>query len=275
MRIDLHNHSNNSDGLLSVKELLDLAKEKKVDVMGLTDHDSVFGVDEAYAYGKEIGVKVLKGMELSTFYKGQTVHIVCYFRHNIIPSELYDFSKNIVNTRLERAHKMINNIKDYYKINIDEDILFKNSTIITRGNMYQCILKSNPGIEHEYAHQMVSDNSPCYIPASKMSTEEGLRFLNELNAFKILAHPTLIKREYLDEILDLGFDAIEAIYPKNKENEEQYFKDTARKRGMLISAGSDFHGDDKHAMIGTSTINYDDFRLIKDKLDLGDEFDEN
>ena len=89
MKIDLHNHSKYSDGVLSVKELLNLAKEKKIDIMGLTDHDSVFGVDEAYTYGKEVGVKVLKGMELSTFHKGQTVHIVCYFKNNVIHNELY------------------------------------------------------------------------------------------------------------------------------------------------------------------------------------------
>ena len=168
MKIDLHNHSKYSDGVLSVKELLNLAKEKKIDIMGLTDHDSVFGVDEAYTYGKEVGVKVLKGMELSTFHKGQTVHIVCYFKNNVIPKELYEFSQNIINTRLQRAHKMINKIKDYYKINIDEDFLFKNSCIVTRGNMYQCILHSNPDIDHTLAQQMISDDSPCYIPASKM-----------------------------------------------------------------------------------------------------------
>ena len=96
MKIDLHNHSKYSDGVLSVKELLNLAKEKKIDIMGLTDHDSVFGVDEAYTYGKEVGVKVLKGMELSTFHKGQTVHIVCYFKNNVIPKELYEFSQNMM-----------------------------------------------------------------------------------------------------------------------------------------------------------------------------------
>ena len=167
---------------------------------------------------------------------------------------------------------MINKIKDYYKINIDEDFLFKNSCIVTRGNMYQCILHSNPDIDHTLAQQMISDDSPCYIPASKMTTEEGIKLLNNLGAFKILAHPTLIKREYLSEILDLGFDALEARYPKNKAGEEDFFKVEANKRRMLFSAGSDFHGDDKHAMIGTSTLNYDEFKPIIDKLEIGDDF---
>lgn len=274
MKIDLHNHSKYSDGILTVKELINLAHDKKIDIMGLTDHDSVFGVDEAYSYGKEIGVKVLKGMELSTFHEGQTVHIVCYFKNNIIPKELYDFSQNIIDTRLQRAHRMIDNIKDYYKINIDEDFLFKDACIVTRGNMYQCIIHSNPAIDHSYAQQMISDNSPCYIPASKMTTEDGIKFLNSIGAFKILAHPTLIKRELLSEILDLGFDAIEARYPKNKDGEEEFFRAEAQKRGMLISAGSDYHGDDKHAMIGSSTLSYEEFVPIKNRLGPGDEFNE-
>lgn len=274
MKIDLHNHSKYSDGLYTVKEVLNFAKENGVTIMGLTDHDSCFGCDEAYLEGEKLGIKVLRGMEVSTFYKGQTVHIVCYFKNNILPKEAYEFSKNIIDTRINRARQMMENIKNYYNINIDFDYLFKDSCIVTRGNMYQCILHSNPGISHEEAHKMVSDNSPCYIPASKLDTISGLEMLRKMGAFTILAHPTLIKKELLNEIVSLGFDGIEARYPLNKDGEEQMFKEIALKNNLVISAGSDFHGDDKHAMIGTSYLNYDEFKIIKDILELGSDFNE-
>lgn len=274
MKIDLHNHSKYSDGLYTVKEVLNFAKENGVTIMGLTDHDSCFGCDEAYEEGEKIGIKVLKGMEVSTFYKGQTVHIISYFKNNILPKEAYEFSKNIIDTRINRAKKMMENIQNYYNVNIDFDYLFKDSCIVTRGNMYQCILHSNPGIAHEEAHKMVSDDSPCYIPASKLDTISGLEILRKMGAFTILAHPTLIKEELLSEIVSLGFDGIEARYPLNKSGEEDKFKDIAHKNNLIISAGSDFHGDDKHAMIGTSFLNYEEFKVIKEKLELGSDFNE-
>lgn len=272
MRIDLHNHSKYSDGLYSVKNLIEIAKKQKVDVLALTDHDSVFGVDEAYEIGAQYGIKVLKGMELSTFYKGNTVHIVALFKHNIVPKELYDFSQNIIDIRNNRCIKMMENIRNIYKVKTDMDYLFKDATIITRANMYQCLIHSNPNLTHEEAHQMVSDKSPAYIPSTKLDTVSGLKMLRELDSIAILAHPTLIKRDIVEEIVKLGFDGIEARYPLNKENDFEYFADLAKKYNMFISAGSDFHGDDRHAMIGTSVLNEAEFKIILNKLELGDDF---
>ena len=126
---------------------------------------------------------------------------------------------------------------------------------------------SNPGIDPEKASFMVSDNSPAYIPAGKTSTVDGLLFLKSLNAITILAHPTLIKN-YREEIMELGFDGIEARYPDNLEGEEEYFINYAKEHGMFISAGSDYHGDIKHAMIGTSTLNEEEFLPIKKLLEI-------
>ncbi len=272
MRMDLHNHSRYSDGLYTVKEVIEIAKKQNIDVMALTDHDSVFGVDEAYDLGKKAGVKVLKGLELSTFYKGNTVHIVTLFKKNIVPKEMYDFSQNIIDVRHDRCIKMMENIRNIYGVKTDMDYLFKDSTIITRANMYQCLIHSNPNISHEEAHMMVSDKSPAYIPSTKLDTVSGLKMLKELDCVAILAHPTLIKRELVEEIVKLGFDGIEARYPLNKENDFEYFSNLAKKYSLFISAGSDFHGDDRHAMIGTSVLNEEEFKPILKKLELGDDF---
>lgn len=272
MRIDLHNHSKYSDGLYSVKEVIEFAKKENVDVFALTDHDSVFGVDEAYEIGALNGIKVLKGMELSTFYKGNTVHIVTLFKHNIVPKELYDFSQNIIDVRNNRCIRMMENIRNIFGVKTDMEYLFKDATIITRANMYHCLVHSNPNLSHEEAHMMVSDKSPAYIPSTKLDTESGLKMLRKLDCITILAHPTLIKRDIVEEIIKLGFDGIEARYPLNKENDFEYFSNMAKKYNMFISAGSDFHGDDTHAMIGTSVLNEDEFKIILQKLELGDDF---
>lgn len=275
MKFDLHNHSNNSDGLLSVKDLIKRAKSKGLDGMALTDHDSVFGVDEAFEYAQKEGMFLLRGLELSTFYKGQTVHILGFFKNNKPPKAIYDLSNEIIETRIARAKKMLNNIENIYKVKIDYDYFFSHGKVLTRGNMFQTIIYSNKELDHALASEMVSDTSPAYIPASKLETVDGLKFLHDNDGIAILAHPTLIKKEFHREILSLGFDGIESRYPKNKDGEEEYFKELAKEFNLLNSAGSDYHGDEKHADIGTSYIDENDFNKILRKLGIEEIKNEN
>lgn len=267
MKIDLHSHSNYSDGILTPKELVDLAILKQIDIFALTDHDSVFGCDEILKYAKEKNVKVICGMELSTEYKNKSVHIVCLFKHNKVPQELLEFSKNKKEERKQRAIKMMENIKNIYNVKIDLDSLLKNSEVITRANMLYNIAKCN-NISESEAAIYVDSKSKAYIPSTKLTTEEGIAFVKKLDVITILAHPCLLPRDYVEEIVKMGVDGIEVYYPQNKNDDEAYFKSLASKYNLLISGGSDFHGDktNKHAMIGTSTINENEFTKIKERL---------
>ena len=121
MKIDLHNHTFHSDGILSEEELVKRAVLNHVDIFALTDHDSVFGDDEIEKIAKKYGVRVIKGLELSTYYKGESVHVVCLFKNNIIPQQMWDFSRNLKEKRRLRAIEMMNKIHDIYGLKIDLD----------------------------------------------------------------------------------------------------------------------------------------------------------
>ncbi|MDE6406983.1 MAG: PHP domain-containing protein [Anaeroplasmataceae bacterium] len=269
MKIDLHNHSTYSDGLYPPKELLEIAKKEHVDCFALTDHDSVFGCSELKLYAEEYGIHVLAGMELSTEYKGHSVHIVCLFKNNIVPEELIEFSYNKKEERKKRAIKMMEKIKDIYHVKIDLDALLKESEVITRANMCYNIAKCNHISERE-AEIYIDNKSKAYIPSTKLSIKDGLKMVKEAGCFTILAHPCLLPKDIVEEIVSMGFDGIEVRYPKNQDGDEEYFKALALKHNLLISAGSDFHGDHgtKHAMIGTSTLTLEEFLPIKERLGL-------
>ena len=112
MKIDLHNHTFHSDGILSEEELVKRAVLNHVDIFALTDHDSVFGCDKTEEIGKKYGVRVIKGLELSTYYKGESVHVVCLFKNNIIPQQMWDFSRSLKEKRRLRAIEMMNKIHE-------------------------------------------------------------------------------------------------------------------------------------------------------------------
>lgn len=269
MKIDLHNHSTYSDGLFTPKQLVDIAKKEGVDCFALTDHDSVFGCAEIQKYAKEAGLFVLSGMELSTEYKGYSVHIVCLFKSNIVPSELMDFSYQKKEQRKIRAIQMMERIRDIYHVKIDMEALLKENEVITRANMGYNIAKCNHISERE-AEVYIDRNSKAYIPSTKLSIQDGLALVKKAECFTILAHPCLLPKPIVEEIIGLGFDGIEVRYPKNSEGDEAYFTSLASKYNLLCSAGSDFHGDHgtKHAMIGTSTLSKEEFIPILERLGL-------
>lgn len=267
MKIDLHNHTNYSDGVLTPKELLERAEKNGVNIFALTDHDSVFGCDEIYNLSKNTNVKVILGMELSTDYKGESVHIVCLFKNNIIPKGMMEFSINKVISRKKRAINMMENIRDFYNVSINLDELLNENEIITRANMFRHLLKYNPNLKESEASFMVSQDSKGYISSTMLSVEDGLRLAKENGCITILAHPCLIKEEYVEEILSYGFDGIEARYPSPK-NDEEKFKALAKKFNLFISAGSDCHGDDTHADIGSATLNEVEFEPLNKLLNI-------
>lgn len=260
MKIDLHNHTNYSDGVCTPKELIELAVKNNVDIFALTDHDSVFGCEEILNLSKNYDVKIILGMELSTDYKGESVHIICLFKDNIIPKKMLDFSKENLERRQARAIQMMNKIHEIYNLNVDIEELLSTSKIITRANMLRNVAKHN-NLSLEDASFYISNKSKAYIPSTKMTVKEGIRLAREAGCVVIFAHPCLVKEEYVEEILKYGFDGIEARYP-SKRNNELKFIELATKYDLFISAGSDCHGDLTHAMIGTATLNEDEFEPI-------------
>lgn len=267
MKIDLHNHTNNSDGVLSEEELLIKAKENNVDIMALTDHDSVFGCDKIYELSSKYGVKIIKGLELSTYYKKEPVHIVCLFKDNIIPQGMLDFSITNDNNRRNRAVKMMKNIEEIYGLKVDIEALLKENKIITRANMLRNVAKCN-NMTYDEASFYISNDSKAYIPSSKLSVKDGLKIAKDAGCLTILAHPCLLSNEAYNEVVTYGFDGIEVRYPSNKEGDEEKFINDAKKYNMVISAGSDCHGDSTHADVGTSTLDYHEFLPIAKKLNL-------
>lgn len=204
---DFHIHSTASDGELRPGEIILLAKDRRVDILAITDHNTVAGVKQAVNTGKIHGVKVIPGIELSTRYKGNRVHILGYFKDNIYENEEFLACLNKVR----------------------------------KGRFKECQI--------EYREKLSFKSQ-----GGKLTTKAGVDFLHYFGGFVVLAHPTLLKREIFLELVKLNFDGIEAKYYRNKEDETEYFISVAESKGVIYTAGSDFHSlrkvDLKHGTLG-------------------------
>lgn len=264
MKADLHMHTTLSDGRLSAFEVIKRAKDNKVDIIAITDHDVCQNVQENIDYASSLGIRLIPGIELSTVHHNKPVHLLGYFKDDSYQNEeMTSYYKSLKNSRENRARKMIKNLSEFFDINIEYDEVYSISDgIIARPHMARCIVNNYKQYSFDDVFiKFIGDDSKAYIPSCEMGVAEGIELLKRNNCVVVLAHPTLLKKSIKDEVLKFNFDGIEAIYLRNQEGDESYFKSLAKERNMIITAGSDFHGiphDSLHGDIGDIFLEEED-----------------
>jgi predicted metal-dependent phosphoesterase TrpH len=272
MKADLHMHTTESDGRLSPRELFARAKEKGLDIISITDHDTCKKGDEFKRLAKEFGIQYIPGIELSTLYKGKSVHVLGYFKDDsYLDQEMLEYYDAIKLGRETRAKTFIENLKTYYNIHITyQDILDVSHGIIARPHIAKAIMANYPEYAHnEIFNRFIGDHTLAYVPSTEKTTREGIDLLRRHNAVIVLAHPKLLKPHIHDDVLALDFDGIEAIYGLNNKEEMDFYKKIAEERKLIITAGSDYHGipnDTDHKDLGYVTLEGDDLEKFLDKL---------
>ncbi|MDD3999719.1 MAG: PHP domain-containing protein, partial [Bacilli bacterium] len=267
MKADLHIHTNYSDGSFSVLEVTQMARKAGLEVMAISDHDLFTGSIEAKKYEDE-SLRVITAVELSTEYKGESIHILGYF-HNIRDSEGFDnFLKKQRSSRLERAYIIKDRLKEHFQIELKMENLLTVPSI-TRGTIAEEIIKQGyPYGKKEIFTKMIGNDCPAYYPSTKINPKFGIKMIHEHGGLAILAHPILVKNSPIKEIIEFGVDGIEAIYPANTIEDEAYLRKLAREYQMIITGGSDFHilDDYKHGNIGEYYLEGRELEIFLDKL---------
>lgn len=255
MKGDFHIHTKYSDGKYTPREVIDFAKKNSLDVIAITDHDTVAGVEEAVRLGEESNIKVIPGIELSTTHEGESIHVLGYFKdENMINSEFREHLSNIHLQRYKRAAEMVDRLDKAFSIKISlEKIMKDTSGVIARPHLAKAIIEAGYNYEWNYIFEnIIHRESPAYVPSVKMTTEEGLNLLSSAGALKVLAHPALIKKSNVELLLKMGFDGMESRYYSNSIEETDRYLRMAAEHKKLVTAGSDFHGiaetDHSHSM---------------------------
>ncbi|MGN9161072.1 PHP domain-containing protein [Clostridium sulfidigenes] len=264
---EFHCHTTASDGRFSPSQVVEMAKNKNVELLSITDHDTTEGISEALTKANEISLNFIPGIELSCNHNGESIHILGYFKGNDYKDEtLIKFLNNLKRNRETRASSIVKNLDKYFniKINVD-DVLKIGNGVIARPHIAQAIV--NAGYPFDFQHifdKFIGNDSPAYVPNKHISIPEGIELLKKYNCIVILAHPKLIKKTPIKNILNYDFHGIEALYYQNFKRETDEFISLAKSRDMIITCGSDFHGiskdDTKHGNIGDMFLSEEDFK---------------
>ncbi|GEM_PF-13042 len=251
--IDLHVHSNESDGTLTPTQVVEQAAQAGLYAIALTDHDTVSGVAEAVEAGRKYGVRVIPGIEISSARNGGDVHILGYGVNVNQPEFLEELDK-IRNIRIERNRKMAKLLEDHGFAITYEKLMakFGEDAIITRAHFARYLLDTDQiGSVSEAFDKYIGPGCPCYLPKEEITIERAMAILRMAGARPVLAHPMLYKlskdelEELVDRLIELGLYGIEAVYTTYLTEEENYVKRLARRKGLVITGGSDFHGANK------------------------------
>ena len=251
--VDLHVHSNKSDGSLTPSELVDEAIKKGLSAIALTDHDTVDGLDEAINYAADKELEVIPGIELSTEYLGRDVHIVGLFINQHNPAFAAHI-KAFRESRDNRNIKMCNRLHDEAGIDISYEVLVKANpgAVLTRAHYANYLLEHGYVKSHQEAFERyIGDHCKYYVPREKITPADAVELILKCDGLPILAHPILyhMTKDQLDTLVSslkqIGLTGIEAIYSTYSSSEEKKIREIAKKYDLCISGGSDFHGKAK------------------------------
>ena len=195
MKIDLHTHTKFSDGTYELKELLAEADRQNINVIAITDHDTVKAFEYLDKISHKYRVKVIKGVELTTVYRNEVIHLICLFKNNIIPTEILDYCLEQQRMRNARAVEMLNEAKKYGLI-YDENILYSSTDVVNKHVIYNHLSTMNQ-ISYDEIKKMLELGK--YSSLKKLSFEEGIKLAKQTQSFCILAHPCLIKDQSILE----------------------------------------------------------------------------
>lgn len=251
-RVDLHVHSNKSDGTYTPSELVDYALEKGLCAFALTDHDTTDGLKEALSYAADKPIEVIPGIEFSTEYEGKDVHVLGLYIHYEEPAFQAKL-QSFVDARIERNKKMCRNLQEA-GIDITYEKLCEESlgAVITRSHYAAYLL--NHGYVKSRADafsQYVGDHCKYFVPREKVTPSQAVDIILKAKGVPILAHPPLyhMGKDRLDTLVCRlkadGLVGIEAIYSTYSNQEERDMFRLAKKYDLLPSGGSDFHGGNK------------------------------
>lgn len=267
MKLDLHTHTTYSDGDLDINGNVSKAKELGLDGIAITDHDNIDSwkeIDE-----NNYPIIVIKGVELSTHYKGESVHILGYYLNDGGDySKLDEFLIKTREDRIKRLDKMIYLLSEM-GINLTrKEILKEADGAVARPHVAKAIMKKYPELgltNDDIFDKYIGNNSPAYVPVNNFQTIDAIKLLKDNHCLVVLAHPLLIKKFDYKELLALGLDGIECFYKYDFSHKEDVLK-FALNNNLLVTGGSDYHGPKTRDSIGNSYLEGDECKTFLKKI---------
>lgn len=248
---DLHTHTVHSDGTLTPRELISLAKENNLYAIALTDHNTASGLCEFFSAAEGEDIEAVGGVELSCDYRGKEIHIVGLFLSLDDVQRVEELMRQMKENKIISNKNLIEALAcDGYDISY-EDVARSVEGYMNRAHIATYLVGKGYFEKRQDAFDTIlQPYGKYYVPPKTITAFEGIEFINSLGAVSVLAHPYLsLSEDEMDEFLTgakaCGLCAMETVYTTYDEETTAKAKAKAKEFGLLESGGSDFHGANK------------------------------
>jgi 3',5'-nucleoside bisphosphate phosphatase len=269
--IDLHSHTNQSDGTLSPAGLIEAARAAEIEVLGITDHDTFAGYDQAVPVACEARVELLCGIELSTKLHGHSVHLLGYFFRPEKLAVLREWVSEMQAARRERNVRLAVRLRELGMDITVEEAEARGRGMTGRPHFAQIMLEKGYVSSFRQAFDDYLDESAKgYVFRREPQFAEAVERIRGVGGLASLAHPVRVKGDVpslLPELCDAGLNGIEAYHSDHTPADVATYLGLARTYNLLVTGGSDFHGDVKPGVrLGVGEGNLQIPREVYDRL---------
>ena len=248
MKGDFHIHTNYSDGVFSPEKIVDLALEAGLKAISLTDHDNIlsYNVAKNYLATKDVGMKLIQGIEVNTLYKDYEVHILGYFP-DVTKNDFKNLLKVQQQARIKQTKEILSLLakKEGIKITF-EDVknMVAEGGSIGRPHIAKAITNAGgtSNIMEAYSKYIHRD-SPVYVERKTVSPFDAVEVIYDAGGIPVIAHPydIDIAEKLIKELMNCGLRGVEAYHRKHSPAIVEYFSSMAKNLGLIVTGGSDFH----------------------------------
>jgi predicted metal-dependent phosphoesterase TrpH len=251
--IDLHSHTNESDGSCSPAQLVGEAVRAGVTTLGITDHDTFAGYDQALAPAASAGLELVCGIELSTKLHGQSVHLLGYFFGSDGLAGFREWILELQAARRERNVRLAARLRELgFDITIEEAEA-RGRGMTGRPHFAQIMVEKGyvRGFREAF-DEYLDESAKGYVFRREPEFAESVERIRSAGGIASLAHPIRVNGNVpalMPELCDAGMNAIEAYHSDHDAEHTAMYLALAREYGLLVTGGSDFHGDVKPGVV--------------------------
>lgn len=252
--IDLHSHTYASDGTDAPARLVELAIERQLEALAITDHDTFAGFDEALPLAQERGLDLVCGVELSCKFESKSPHLLAYFPLAPADAAFRDWVNGILDSRRERNRDLIARLQTLgVKIELEE-VEAVGRSITGRPHFARVLVDKGYATDRQDAFdRYIGEEGSAFVERQGPTFEEALTKIHASGGISSLAHPIRLslgsnpdkEAELFDRLRALGLDALEVWHTDHKPAYIKRYAAYAEQHGMLMTGGSDYHGDNK------------------------------
>jgi predicted metal-dependent phosphoesterase TrpH len=246
---DLHAHTNRSDGTFTPAEVVDLAVERELDGVAITDHDTLDGLDEASA-AADGRIEVVPGVEFSAEYDGASLHVLAYWidpADEALAAEL----RRLTDTRFRRGELMVEQLQELgYPVSFDRVRAIAGGDTIARPHVAQAMVEAGivPNEKAAFTEEFIADGGRAWVPKHALHPLDALALIDGAGGVCVLAHPGMWKGqgsvpdELIEEMAGGGMAGLEVDHPDHDEAQRARYREMADRLGLVPTGASDCHG---------------------------------